>query len=118
MYPDEEESFSVSYDSPKDYFFGWIGLEQSLLLSSLILLLVGKRMLRRSGLLMASIPLLEVFLLPMIGVLLEDLGFGLLGRPTLSGRGDIGCVLAGSVRTGMTGGFPWGFLDLGILFIF
>jgi len=42
----------------------------------------------------------------MIGVLLRGLGVGLPGRPTLSGRRGIGGVLAGSVRTGMIGGFP------------
>jgi len=91
------------------------GLDQSLLLSSLILLLVDKRRLRRSGLLMASILLLGIFLLPMIGVLLGGLGVGLPGRPTLSGRRGIGGVLAGNVRTGVTGSFPWVFLGVGIL---
>jgi len=78
-------------------------LDQSLLLSSLILLLVGKKRLRRSGLLMASIPLLGVFLL-IIGVLLRALWVGLLGRLILSSRRGIGSVLAGSVRIGVTGG--------------
>jgi len=91
------------------------GLDQSLLLSSLILLLVGLRRSRRSGLLMASIPLLGVFLLLTIGVLLGGLGVGLLERLTLSGRRGIGGVLAGSVRTGVTSGFLWGFLGVGIL---
>jgi len=90
------------------------GLDQSLLLSSLILLLVGSRRLRRSGLLMASIPVLGVFLFS-IGVLLGSLGVGLPGRLTLSGRRGIGGVLAGGVRTGVTGGFLWGFLGVGIL---
>jgi len=90
------------------------GLDQSLLLSSLILLL-GSRKSRRSGLLMASILLLGVFLLLMIGVLLGGLGVGLLGRLILSGRRGIGGVLAGNVRTGVIGGFPWGFLEVGIL---
>jgi len=49
------------------------GLNQSLLLSSLILLLVGKGMLRRSGLLMASILLLVVFLLLTTGIFLGGL---------------------------------------------
>jgi len=66
------------------------GLDQSLLLLGLILLLVGKRKLRRSGLLMASILLLWVFLLLMIGVLLEGLGVGLLERVIPSGRRGIG----------------------------
>ena len=65
--------------------------------------------------LMALIPLLEVFLLLMIGVLLGGLGVGLLGTLILSGRRGIAGVLAGSVRTGVTGGFPWGFLGVGIL---
>jgi len=91
------------------------GLGQSLLLSSLILLWVVKRGLRRSDLLMAFILLLGVFLLLMIGVLLGGLGVGLLGRPTLSGRRGISSVLAGSVRTGVTGGFLWVFLGVGIL---
>ena len=90
------------------------GLDQSLLLSSLVLLL-GSRTLRRSGLLMASIPLLEVFLLLMIGVLLGGLGVGLPGRLILSGRRGIGGVLAGGVRTSVTGGSLWGFLGVGIL---
>jgi len=90
-------------------------LDQSLLLSSLILLLVGQRRLRRSGLLMASIPLLGVFLLLMIVVPLGVLGVGLPGRPTLSGRRGIGGVLAGSVRTGVTSGSLWDFLGVGIL---
>jgi len=90
------------------------GLDQSLLLSSLILLLVGKRRLRRSGLLMASIALLGVFLL-LVGVLLLVLEVGLPGRPTLSGRKGIGGVFAGIVRTGVTGGFLWVFLGVGIL---
>jgi len=77
--------------------------------------LVDKGRLRRSGLLIASIPLLEVFHLLIIGVLPGSLRVGLLGRLTLSGRRGIGGVLAGSVRTGMTGGFPWGFLGVGIL---
>jgi len=89
------------------------GLDQSLLLSSLILLLRLKRS-RRSGLLMASIPLLGVFLLS-VGVLLLDLGVGLLGRLILCGRRGIGGVLAGSVRTGVTGGSLWDFLGVGIL---
>ena len=63
---------------------------------------------------MASIPLLGVFLFT-IGVLLGSLGVGLPGRLTLSGRRGIGGVLAGSVRTGVTGGFLWGFLGVGIL---
>jgi len=90
------------------------GLDQSLLQSSLILLL-GSRKLKRSGLLMALIPLLGVFLLLTIGVLLERLGVELPGRLTLSGRRGIGGVLAGSVRTGVTGGFLWNFLEVGIL---
>jgi len=90
------------------------GLDQSLLLSSLILLL-GSRELSRSGLLMASIPLLGVFLLPITGVLLEGLGVGLPGRLPLSGRRGIGGVLAGSVRTGVICGFLWDFLGVGIL---
>jgi len=90
------------------------GLDRSLLLSSLILLVVGSGRLRRSGLLMASIPLLGVFLL-LIGVLLLILEVGLLGRPTLSARKGIGGVLAGSVRTGVTGGSLWDFLGVGIL---
>jgi len=53
---------------------------------------------------MASIPFLVVFLLLMIEVLLEGLGVGLPGRPTLFGRRDIGGGLAGSVRTSMLGG--------------
>jgi len=64
---------------------------------------------------MASIPLLGVFLLLMIGVLLGGLGVGLLGRLTLSGRRGIGGVLAGSVRTGVIGGSLWVFLGVGIL---
>jgi len=91
------------------------GLEQSLLLSSLILLLVRKRRLRRSDLLMASIPLLGEFLLLMIGVLLRGLRVGLPGRPTLSSRRSIDGVLAGRERTGVTGGFLWVFLMVGIL---
>jgi len=89
-------------------------LDLSLLLLSLILHLVGKRMLRRSGLLMALIPLLGVFLLT-IGVLLVGLGVGLLGRLILSGRRDIGSVRAESVWTGMTGGCHWVFLLVGML---
>jgi len=89
-------------------------LDQSLLLSSLILLL-GSRRLRRSGLLMASIPLLGVFLLLTIGVLLGGLGVGLPGKLILSGRRGIGGVLAGSVRTGVTGGSLWAFRGVGIL---
>jgi len=90
------------------------GLAQSLLLLSLILPLVESRRLRRSGLLMASIPLLGVFLLT-IGVLFGGLGVGLLGRLILSGRRGIDGVLARSVRTGVIGGFLWGFLGVGIL---
>jgi len=90
-------------------------LDQSLLLSSLILLLVGSGRLRRSGLLMASTPLLGVFLLLLIVVLFGVLEVGLPGRPTLSGRKGIGGVLAWSVRTGVTSGFPWGFLEVEIL---
>jgi len=89
-------------------------LDQSLLLSSLILLLGSKRS-RRLGLLMASIPLLGVFLLLITGILLAGLGVGLLGRLTLSGRRGIDGVLALSVRTGVTGGFLWDFLGVGIL---
>jgi len=63
---------------------------------------------------MASIPLLGVFLL-LVGVLLLVLGVGLPGRPILSGRRGIGGVLAGSVSTDVIGGFPWGFLGVGIL---
>jgi len=66
-------------------------------------------------LLMASIPLLGVFLLLITEVLLGGLGVGLLGRLTLSGRRGIGGVLALSVRTGVTGGFLWDFLVVGIL---
>jgi len=94
---------------------GRLGLDQSLLLSSLIFLLVGSRRSKRSGLLMASIPLLGVFLLLMIGALLGSWGVGLLGRLILSGRRGIGGVLAGSVRIGVTGGFLWDFLGVGIL---
>jgi len=94
------------------------GLDQNFLLSSLILLLVGKGKLRGSGLLMASILLLGVFLLLMIGILLGGLGIGLPGRLTPSGRRGIGGVLAGSVRTGVTSGFLWDFLGVGILGIF
>ena len=36
-------------------------------------------------------------------------------RLTLSGRRGICGVLAGSVRTGVTGGFLWSFLGVGIL---
>jgi len=90
------------------------GLDQSLLLSSLILL-VRSGKLRRLGLVMASIPLLGVFLLLMIGVLLGGSGVGLPGRPSLSGRRGIGGVLAGSIRTGVTGGFLWDFLGVGII---
>jgi len=64
---------------------------------------------------MASIPYLGVFLLLTIGALLGGLGVGLPGRLTLSGRRGIGGVLAGSVRTGVIGGFLWGFLGVGIL---
>jgi len=99
----------------KSISLGRWGLDQSLLMSSLSLLLVGQRRLRRSGLLIASIPLLWVFLLLIIGVLLVGLGVGLPGRLTLSGRRGIGGVLAGSMRTGVTGGFPWVFLAVGIL---
>jgi len=63
---------------------------------------------------MASIPLLRVFLL-LIEVVLSILEVGLLGRPTLSGRRGIGGVLAGSVSPGVTGGFLWDFLGVGIL---
>jgi len=63
---------------------------------------------------MASIPLLVVFLLS-VEILLLDLGVGLLERLILSGRRIIGAVLAGSVRTGVTGGSPWDFLGVGIL---
>jgi len=64
---------------------------------------------------MASIPLLGVFLLLTISVLLKGLEVGLLGRLTLSGwRGIVG-VLAGCIRTGVTGGIPWHFLGVGIL---
>jgi len=90
------------------------GLDQSLLLSSPILLL-GSRRLRRLGLLMASIPLLGVFLLLTTGVLLGGLGVGLTGRLIPSGRRGIGGVLAGSVRTGVTGGSLRAFLGVGIL---
>jgi len=90
------------------------GLDQGLLLSSLILLL-GSRRSRRSGLLMASIPLLEVYLLLMMGVLLGGLGVGLPGRLILSGKRGIDGILVGSVRTGVTRGFLWGFLGVGIL---
>jgi len=90
------------------------GLDQSLLLSSLILLL-GSRKPRRSGLSMASTPLLGVFLPPITGILLGGLGVGLSGRLTLSGRRGISGVFAGSIRTGVTGGFLWGFLGVGIL---
>ena len=89
------------------------GLDQSLLLSSLMRLL-GSRKPRRSGLWMASTPLLEVFLF-LAGILLGGLGVGLPGRLTLSGGRGIGGVLAGSIRTGVTGGFLWGFLGVGIL---
>jgi len=64
---------------------------------------------------MASIPHLGVFLLLPIGALLGGLGVELPGRLTLSGRRGIGGVLAGSVRTGVIGGFLWGFLGVGIL---
>jgi len=64
---------------------------------------------------MASILLLRVFLLPMIGVLLRGLRVGLPGRLTLSGRRGIGGVLAGSVRTGVIGGSLWVFFRVGIL---
>jgi len=64
---------------------------------------------------MASIPLLGVFLLLMIGVLLEVLGVGLPGRLILSGRRGIDGVLTGSVSTGVIGGSLWGFLGVGIL---
>jgi len=94
---------------------GRCGLDQSLLLSSLILLLVGSRRSRRSGLLMASIPLLGVFLLLITGVLLGGLEVGLPGRLTLSGRRGIDGVLALIVRTGVTSGFLWDFLGVGIL---
>jgi len=90
------------------------GLDQSLLLSSLFLL-VGSERSRRSGLLMGSIPLLGIFLLLTIGVLLGGLWVGLPGRLTLFGRRGIGGVLAGSGRTGVTGGFLWDFLGVGIL---
>jgi len=89
------------------------GLDQILLLSSLILLL-GSRRSRRSGLLMASIPLLGVFLLS-VGIRLGGLEVELLGRLILSGRRGIGGVLAGSVRTGVIGGSLWVFLGVGIL---
>ena len=90
------------------------GLDQSLLLLGLILLL-GARKSRRSGLLMASIPLLEVFLLLTTGILLGGLGVALPGRLIISGRRGISGVLAGSVRTGVIGGFLWDFLGVGIL---
>jgi len=93
---------------------GRCGLDQSLLLSSLILL-EGSRKLKRSDLLMASIPLLGVFFLLITGVLLGGLGVGQPARPTLSGRRGIGGVLAGSVKTGVTSGFLWDFLGVGIL---
>jgi len=89
-------------------------LDQSLLLSSLNLL-VGSERLRRSGLLMASIPPLGVFLLLTTGVLLGGLGVGLPGRLIPSSRRGIGGVLARSLRTGVIGGFPWDFLGVGIL---
>ena len=41
--------------------------------------------------------------------------FSFLFWPTLSGRRGIGGVLAGSVGTGVTGGFPTGFFGVGIL---
>jgi len=95
-------------------YLGRWGLDQSLPLSSLILLLVGKRRLRRLGLLMASTLVLGVFLL-IVGVLLSSLGVGLPGRPTLSARRGIGGVLAGSVRRGVIDGSLWVFLGVGIL---
>jgi len=66
---------------------------------------------------MASTPLLEVFLPLTIGILLGGLGVRLPGRPTLSGRRGIGGILAGSVRTGVIGGYLWDFLGVGILSI-
>jgi len=54
---------------------------------------------------MASILLLVVFLLLLIGVLLGVLGVGPLEWLFLCGKRGIGGVLAGSVKTGMPGGF-------------
>jgi len=99
----------------KTISLGRWGLDQSLLLSSLILLLVGQRRLGRSGLLMASIALLGVLLLLTIGILLGGVGHGRLGRLILSGRRGIGGIIAGSVRIGLTGGILWDFLGVRIL---
>jgi len=99
---------------PSTISLGRWGLDQRLLLSSLILLL-GSGRLKRSDLLMASIPLLEVFLLLTTGILLGGLGVALPGRLIISGRRGISGVLAGSVRTGVIGGFLWDFLGVGIL---
>jgi len=100
---------------PKTISLGRWGLDQSLLLSSLMFLLVDKIRLKRSGLLMALTPLLGIFLLLITGILLEGLVVELPGRPTLSGRRGIGDVHARSIRTGVTGGSLWDFLGVGIL---
>jgi len=65
---------------------------------------------------MASTLPFWVFLL-LVGVLLSILVVGLPGRPTPSGKRGIGGVLTGSVRTAVTGGFLWAFLEVGILSI-
>jgi len=64
---------------------------------------------------MALILLSCVVLLLVIGILLGGSGVGLLVRPTLPDSRSIGGVLTGSVRTGLAGGFSWGFLEDGIL---
>ena len=113
--PDEKESFSVSYNSPKNYFIGQMGARPKPFSVKSDPSFGGVRKVRRLWLLMASIPLLWVFLLPMIGVLLGGTGVGLPGRSIVSGRRGISGVLARSVRTGVIGSSLWDFLGVGIL---